>query len=83
MNNDTHHHEGLMAYLTGMGGANPEALAFVAGFGEWPRLAQQEIERRAMAVLAMLSDREVLAIAGGEVNLRQLAGQVQTDIGRE
>ena len=83
MNAVTDKYEGLKAYLTGMGRTRPEALAFIAEFGDWPRLALQEIERRAMVVLAGLPDDEVVAIAGSEVNLRQLARQVQAEFGKE
>jgi len=83
MNTVTDKFEGLRAYLTGMGRTNPDALAFIAEFGDWPRLALQEIERRSTAFLAGLPDDEVVAIAGGEVNLRELARQVQSEIDKE
>lgn len=83
MNNDMTMTEGLRAYLTGVGRRNREVLACIANYEHWPNRVLQEIERRAAATLAELLDIEVAAIARGEVNLRELAQQVLTEIGKE
>lgn len=82
MNNELTLSEGLKAYLIGLGRSNPDALAFIAEYGHWPDLAVREIERRAAAVLAGLSDIELVAIAW-EVDLREIAQQVQAELGKE
>ena len=74
---------GLKAYLSGMGRNNPAALAFVAGYAEWPKLASQELERRAAALLAGLVDDELLFIASAQLDLCQFARQVQAELSEE
>lgn len=83
MNSDKNRFEGLKAYLTGIGRTSPDALAFVAGYDDWPNLALQEIERRAAAFLAGLPEDELVAIAKREVDLCQFAQRVQAEIGKE
>lgn len=75
--------EGLKSYLTGYGRHNRDALAFVAGYEHWPKLALQEIERRATAILGSLPDDELQAIARRKVSLRKLARQVQAELDKE
>ncbi len=83
MSTKTSTYEGLKAFLTGLGRSKPAALAFIAGYEQWPEAAQREIERRATAFLAQLPDEEVAAIARREVNLQEIAWQVQVHIAEE
>lgn len=80
MNREADKFEGLRAYLTGYGRNNRDALTLIAGYGQWPKAAQREIERRVTSILESLPDVEVAAIASGEVNLRKLARQVRTEL---
>jgi hypothetical protein len=83
MNREADKFEGLRAYLTGYGRHNRDALAFVADYEHWPKLASQEIERRATAMLGSLPDDELHAIARRKVSLRKLARQVQAELDKE
>lgn len=73
---------GLNAYLTGMGRNNPAALAFVAGYTEWQKVASRELERRAAALLAGLVDDELILIASAQLDLCRLAQQVRSELAR-
>lgn len=81
--NDAAELSGLKAYLSGMGRGNPAALAFVAGYAEWQKVASQELDRRAVALLAGLVDKELMLIASAQLDLCQLARQVQAELGGE
>lgn len=83
MNRTANTFEGLKAYLTGYGRHNRDALAFVAEYEHWPKLALKEIERRATAIIANFPDDEVKAIARRKVSLRKLARQVQAELDKE
>lgn len=83
MNRQTDQFEGLRAYLTGYGRKNRDALTLIADYGQWPKAAQREIERRVTSILASLPDVEVAAIASGEVSLRKLARQVRGELDKE
>lgn len=83
MNRDTQAHELLKAFLMGLGQRSRDALAFVARYEGWLTLASREIERRAMAMLAGLSDEDLAAIVWKEVDLCEIAEQVLAEIGEE
>lgn len=83
MNREADKFDGLRAYLTGYGRKNRDALTLIAGYAQWPKAAQREIERRVTSILASLPDVEVTAIASGEVSLRKLARQVRAALDKE
>lgn len=73
---------GLKAYLSGMGRGNPMALVFVAGYAEWQKVASQELDRRAVALLVGLADRELLLIASAQLDLCEIARDVQAELSK-
>ncbi|ARP82932.1 hypothetical protein CAL12_20340 [Bordetella genomosp. 8] len=71
---------GLRAFLTGYGRQNRDGLAAIANYGAWALLAARESERRIVRVLESLPLEEVQAIAGLEIDLNALAGQVLDEL---
>lgn len=68
----------LMFYLSGYGHAAPDKLQELLSLGDWEIAAQREIARRAEpALLEMLNDQFLSAIATGEIKLEQVAQALQ------
>ncbi len=80
--NDMPDLNGLKAYLSGIGRGNPAALAFVAGYAEWQKVASQELDHRAVALLAGLVDKELMLIASAKFDLCELAREVQAELSK-
>ncbi|MDH5185381.1 MAG: hypothetical protein OEX12_15995 [Gammaproteobacteria bacterium] len=60
-------------YLTGLAKGDPKVLEDMAGFDGWQDLAKQELQRRRMAIINIISDDTLAAIASGEVNPAEVA----------
>lgn len=73
----------IMAYLRGFGRNNRDGLAAVSTYHAWPELAAFENERRMLRLLESLPLNEVKAIAQGELDFNEIAGQVLVDLDAE
>lgn len=71
------HIEHLKDYLRGMKRAdNRKALAQLTAISDWPNASQQELERRASATLQILPDDILVALAKGEIDMREAIADV-------
>ncbi|WP_394540159.1 hypothetical protein PRJ39_06235 [Lysobacter enzymogenes] len=71
------HIEHLKDYLRGMKrGDNRKALSQLTAISDWPNASQQELERRASATLQILPDEILVAIANGEIDVREAIADV-------
>lgn len=71
------HIEHLKDYLRGMKrGDNRKALAQLTAISDWPNASQQELDRRASATLQILPDEILVAIANGEIDVREAIADV-------
>lgn len=60
-------------YLTGLAQGKPQVLEDMAGFEGWQALAEQELQRRRMAIITIFSDDTLQAIASGDVDPAEVA----------
>lgn len=67
-------------YLRGYGRQNISALESLAQFGMWGVVAQCELLARASRFIKILDENELRAVAGGEVNLVDLANRVAAEL---
>jgi hypothetical protein len=72
--------QGLAAYLGGYLRGQPANLTMIRHYPSWAGMAQRELDRRAPQLLTSLPDEELRAIASGQINLPQLAGEVYARI---
>jgi len=69
--------EQLKDYLRGMKHAdNRAALAQLTAISDWPDASQQELERRAGATLQILPTDILVALANGEIDMREAIADV-------
>lgn len=66
----------LKDYLNGMKKYNRAALTQLQSINNWNAAAQHELERRAYLVLNTFNDDVMVAIANGEVNVKQAIDEV-------
>lgn len=66
----------LKDYLGGMRRGNRSALAQLTALSNWTDIAQREVERRAHYFLTTLPDEVVQAIAKGDIDMRNVIGEV-------
>ena len=62
--------------LRGLGRSDEAALVKLAAVEDWQRIARSELERRATALIQMLDEGTVQAIADGRINLPELCRTV-------
>lgn len=55
---------------------NPYNLELLRRHQEWSTLAQMELDRRRAVLIGALPDELLEAIAAGELNISELAGQI-------
>lgn len=68
--------DALKDYLRGIKARNRIALAQLLAIADWHGMAQRELERRASLVLQMFNDEVMVAIANGELNVKQAIAEV-------
>lgn len=70
--------DALKDYLRGIKSRNRIALAQLLAITDWHGMAQRELERRASLVVQMFNDEVMVAIANGELNVKQAIAEVLT-----
>lgn len=66
--------------LKGFAHRNEAALGQLASFPDWQRVASQELERRATAIVQSFDDDTLKAIATGEIDFQRLCRQVLAEV---
>lgn len=70
------HESSALEILRGLARSDGSALAKLAEVEDWRRIARAELERRATALIQMLDEGTVQAIADGRINLPELCRTV-------
>ena len=65
--------------LRGYARANEAALASLLDVQDWPRIARQELERRATSIVQALDSANLEAIASGALDMQFMCQQVVAD----
>jgi hypothetical protein len=73
-------HQAARDILKGFAHRNEAALEQLASFTDWRRVAGQELERRATAIVQALDDDTLKAIAAGDIDFQKLCRDVLAEV---
>ncbi len=74
---------GIKSYLNGCAKYNSDALKHYLSYKDWQIDANKELERRRARFLDMFSMQELSAVANGELDMAQLAEEVNKKLGHK
>jgi len=72
--------EAAKEVLLGYGRANEPALTALMNVQDWQRIARQELERRATAIVQSLDEETLEAIASGKIDMQSVCHQVVAEL---